>query len=95
MPPPQPGTCSPSQQHVLASSDLRPTLQAEIGVGANPEVCAVHVRMSLAKGVAQMPGVARQENRGAVMIVSQGAEIVVDEAFQFERTVGLDPARGR
>ncbi len=46
-------------------------------------------------GVGQMPGIAGQEYRGAVMVVGQGAEIAVDEALQCERTVGLDPARGR
>ena len=42
---------------------------------------------------AQIPGVAREEDRHAVMILGAGRGIALAEAFELGRIVGFDPAR--
>src|ERR1700739_3803176 len=41
---------------------------------------------------AQIPGVARKEDRDAVMILGAGGEVLVAEAFELGAVIGFEPA---
>src|ERR1700737_3953756 len=42
---------------------------------------------------AQLPGIARQEDGGAVVVIGEDRAVALDESLEQQRIVGLDPAR--